>query len=191
MIELVAKIKKRNAKIGIIGLGYTGLPLAMAFAKEFRVVGYDVKKEIINLLFGGKSHIKDVKDDDIKKYLSKSFFPTDKHEELEKCDFIIICVPTPLTREKEPDLSYIIGACETIAKILRAGHFIILESTTYPGTTEEIVVPILEKSGLKAGVDFGVAYSPERIDPGSGYRVESISGITRYIADIRKRCSIK
>ena len=186
MKELFAKIENGNAKIGIIGLGYTGLPLALIFAKKFQVVGYDKNEKIANALLKGESHIKDVKNKELRNYLKKTFFPTNNHKELKKCDFIIICVPTPLTKEKEPDLSYIIGACETIAKILRAGHFIILESTTYPGTTEEIVVPILEKSGLKAGVDFGVAYSPERIDPGSGYKVESIPKI---VAGINLECT--
>lgn len=186
MKELLAKIENGNAKIGIIGLGYTGLPLAITFAKNFRVVGYDRNKGIANLLLNGKSHIKDVKEEYIKKYLNKTFFPTNNHKELEKCDFIIICVPTPLTEEKEPDLSYIKSACETIAEVLREGHFIILESTTYPGTTEEIVVPILEKSGLKAGVDFGVAYSPERIDPGSSHKVENIQKI---VAGINQECT--
>lgn len=188
MKGLLAKIENRDAKIGIIGLGYTGLPLAILFAKKFHVVGYDKNKKVVNLLSSGKSHIKDVKEEYIKKYMNKIFFPTNNHKELKKCDFIIICVPTPLTKEKEPDLGYIKSACEVIIKVLRRGHFIILESTTYPGTTEETVVPILERSGLKAGVDFGVAYSPERIDPGSSHKVENIpkivAGITRECTDI-------
>ena len=160
----------------------------MSFAKKFCVVGYDINEDIVNLLLNGKSHIKDVKNEEIKIYLNKTFFPTNKYAGLKKCDFIVICVPTPLTEEKEPDLSYVKSACEVILKILRKGHFIILESTTYPGTTEEIVVPILERSGLKAGVDFGVAYSPERIDPGSGHKVEKIpkivAGINQVCTDI-------
>lgn len=189
MKNLLMKIKDKTARIGIIGLGYTGLPLAIAFAKKFNVVGYDIKEKTADYLLGGKSHIRDVNDDMIKKYLNKSFYPTTDHKELEECDFIIICVPTPLTAEKEPDISYIKNACETIAMILRLrrGQFVILESTTYPGTTEEVVIPILERSGLKAGIDFGVAYSPERIDPGNKkYTVEKIP---KVVGGINEECT--
>ena len=187
MKNLLIKIKTKTARIGIIGLGYTGLPLAIAFAKKFNVVGYDIKEKTVDYLLGGKSHILDVGDSDLKQYLNKSFYPTTDHKELEKCDFIIICVPTPLTTEKEPDLGYVKDACETIADILKKGQFVILESTTYPGTTEEVVIPILERSGLKAGVDFGVAYSPERIDPGNkGYTVEKIP---KVVGGINEECT--
>jgi UDP-N-acetyl-D-glucosamine dehydrogenase len=189
MKNLLMKFKDKTATIGIIGLGYTGLPLAIAFAKKFNVVGYDTNEKTVDYLLGGKSHILDVNDDMIKKYLNKSFYPTTNHKALEKCDFIIICVPTPLTAEKEPDLSYIKSACATIARILRLrrGQFVILESTTYPGTTEEVVIPILERSGLKAGVDFGVAYSPERIDPGNKeYTVEKIP---KVVGGVNEECT--
>lgn len=187
MKELREKIEKRDAKIGILGLGYVGLPLAMTFAKKFNVIGYDVNDEIVNDLRAGKSPIRDVKDNELEKHLkNKTFFPTDNYEELKSCDFFIICVPTPLTKEKEPDLRYIKLACGTIHKILRNGQFVILESTTYPGTTEEMVVPILETSGLTAGIDFGVAYSPERIDPGSGHEVAKIPKI---VAGINPECT--
>jgi UDP-N-acetyl-D-glucosamine dehydrogenase len=170
-------------------LGYTGLPLAITFAKKFNVVGYDIKEKTVEYLLGGKSHILDVGDSDLKQYLNKSFYPTTNLKDLEECNFIIICVPTPLTAEKEPDLVYIKNACETIARILRLrrGQFVILESTTYPGTTEEVVIPILERSGLKAGVDFGVAYSPERIDPGNKkYTVEKIP---KVVGGIDEECT--
>jgi UDP-N-acetyl-D-glucosamine dehydrogenase len=186
MVELVEKIGNENAEIGIIGLGYTGLPLAIAFSKKFHVAGYDVNKSRVNALLKGESHINDVKNEELKIYLNQTFFPTNNYEELKKCDFIIICVPTPLKKDKEPDLSYVKSACEVITKILRKKHFIILESTTYPGTTEEIVVPILERSGLKAGIDFGVAYSPERVDPGSGHNVENIPKI---VAGLDQKCT--
>jgi UDP-N-acetyl-D-glucosamine dehydrogenase len=189
MKNLLMKIKDKTATIGIIGLGYTGLPLAIAFAKKYNVVGYDIKEKTVDYLLGGKSHILDVDDDMIKKYLNKSFYPTTDRKNLEKCDFIIICVPTPLTTEKEPDLGYIKNACETIAKILRLGRgqFVILESTTYPGTTEEIVIPILERSRLKAGIDFGVAYSPERIDPGN--REFTVEKIPKVVGGINEECT--
>jgi UDP-N-acetyl-D-glucosamine dehydrogenase len=187
MKNLLLKIKTKTARIGIIGLGYTGLPLAIAFAKKFDVVGYDINKKTVNLLLNGKSLILDVGDSDLKRYLNESFYPTTDHKELEKCDFIIICIPTPLTAEKEPDLIYIKNACETIAMILRRGQFVILESTTYPGTTEEVVIPILEKSGLKAGIDFGVAYSPERIDPGN--REYTVEKIPKIVGGINEECT--
>ena len=187
MKNLLSKIENKTVKIGVIGLGYTGLPLAIAFAKKFNVVGYDIKEKTVDYLLGGKSHILDVGDSDLKQYLNKSFYPTTDHKELEKCDFIIICVPTPLTAEKEPDLSYIKNACETIARILKRGQFVILESTTYPGTTEEVVIPILERSGLKAGIDFGVAYSPERIDPGN--REFTVERIPKVVGGINEECT--
>ena len=187
MKNLLLKIKDKTARIGIIGLGYTGLPLAIAFAKKFNAVGYDINEKTVNRLLNGKSHILDVGDSDLKQYLNKSFYPTTNLKDLEECDFIIICVPTPLTAEKEPDLSYIKNACETITRILRRGQFVILESTTYPGTAEEVVIPILERSGLKAGVDFGVAYSPERIDPGNKeYTVEKIP---KVVGGINEECA--
>ena len=188
MKNLLLKIKDKTARIGIIGLGYTGLPLAIAFAKRFNVVGYDINEKTVDYLLGGKSHILDVGDSDLKQYLNESFYPTTDHKELEKCDFIIICVPTPLTAEKEPDLRYIKSACETITRILRLrrGQFVILESTTYPGTTEEVVIPILERGGLKAGVDFGVAYSPERIDPGN--KEYSVEKIPKVVGGIDEEC---
>ena len=185
MQQLMEKIKNKKAKIGIIGLGYTGLPLAMAFAKKYHVIGYDVDIEVITTLLDGKSHIDDVTDE-LSECLNETFFPTTHYEDLEKCDFIIICVPTPLTNEKEPDLLYVKSACETILKILRKKQFVILESTTYPGTTEDTVKHILERNDYVAGVDFGLAYSPERVDPGSGRRIEDISKI---VAGINNECT--
>ena len=184
MDKLITKIKTESATIGIIGLGYVGLPMAIAFAKKFNVVGYDVSEKTINHLLSGKSHIADVPSEHIEKYLGKTFQPTSDDKALGECDFILICVPTPLTDEKEPDLNYIKSACVTISKNLRKGQFVILESTTYPGTTEDAVIPALEKTGLKAGIDFGVAYSPERIDPGNKeYTVEKIPKIVGGIND--------
>lgn len=187
MKELLIKIGNGSAKIGIVGLGYTGLPLALEFAKKFEVVGYDISEKKINLLKGGKSYILDVRDNLIKEYINSSFNPTNDHKYLEKCDFIVICVPTPLTAEKEPNLDYIKSSCATILDVLREDQFIILESTTYPGTTEEIVIPILEKNGLNAGKDFGVAYSPERIDPGN--RTYTIKNIPKIVGGINDECT--
>lgn len=189
MNHLVQKIETNKACVGIVGLGYVGLPLAIAFSKKYNTVGYDVYDKCIENLLSGKSHILDVLDRTLQTYLGKSFFPTKNPEDLKKCDFLIICVPTPLSEKKEPDLTYIKTACNTISKILHKGQFVILESTTYPGTTEEVVLPILESSGLKVVDDFGLAYSPERIDPGNKqFSVEStpkiVGGVNEEATDI-------
>lgn len=184
MKQLISKIKNNTANIGIIGLGYVGLPLAMIFSKKYRVIGYDINKNVIESLCSGKSHVLDVTNVELDEYLNKTFYPTYDVEGLTNCDFLIICLPTPLTKEKEPDLSYIKKASETISTFLKKHQFVILESTTYPGTTEEIVIPILEKTGLIAGIDFGVAYSPERIDPGNKIRTENIPMIVGGINDL-------
>ena len=167
MQNLLIKINDKSAKIGIIGQGYVGLPLAMAFAKEFTVFGYDVCPDTIERLRAGRSHIQDVLDTQISQYLGLTYFPTSDPGDLHQCDFLIICVPTPLAEDKIPDLSCIKDACSTLKTILHQGQFVILESTTFPGTTDEVVVPILEETGLIAGSDFGIAYSPERVDPGN------------------------
>ena len=184
MNNLHIKIQNETAVVGIIGLGYVGLPLAIAFSKVFTTIGYEINENHINDLKNGKSHILDVPDNILQKYLFKSFNPVNNPEELKKCDFIIICVPTPLTEQNEPDLGYVKSACTTVSEILRTGQFIILESTTYPGTTKDVVRPILENSGLHAGKDFGLAYSPERIDPGNEkYTVENTPKVVGGIND--------
>lgn len=149
MENLLKRIQERSVTVGIIGLGYVGLPLAMAVSKNFTVLGYDVNKNTIDLLQIGESHIFDISKETIKSCINNSFFPTDNPIELKQCDIIIICVPTPLTEDKIPDLSYVKDATETVAKILNKGQFVILESTTYLGTTDEVVISILEESGLK------------------------------------------
>ena len=184
MDKLITKIKTKSTTIGIMGLGYVGLPMVIDFSKKFNVIGYDVSEKTINHLINGKSHIADVPSGDIEKYLGKSFQPTNDDKALDNCAFMIICVPTPLIDEKEPHLSYVKSACATISTILRKSQFVILESTTYPDTTEDVVIPALEKTGLKAGKDFGVAYSPERIDLGNKkYTVERIPKIVDGIND--------
>jgi len=187
MDDLISKIRDRSAVIGIIGLGYVGLPLVMTFSEKFTVIGLDVHKPTVESLMKGISHIQDIPSSILSKKVGKSFFPTDDPSELARCDFMIICVPTPLAGDRIPDLSYVSEACQTIQKVLRKGQFIILESTTFPGTTEDIVIPILEKSGLKAREDFGVAYSPERIDPGN--RQFSVSTVPKVVGGIDDRCS--
>ena len=185
--NLLAKIEDRSACVGIIGLGYVGLPLAIEFSKKFEVIGYDVNQAAIDQLQSGKSYIQDVSDSIVASQLNNSFYPTTNHEDLGKCDFIIICVPTPLTLENEPDLAYVKSACETIVKIMRKGQFIILESTTYPGTTEDVVLPILETSGLKVIDDFCLAYSPERIDPGNANY--TVSNTAKVVGGITEECT--
>lgn len=187
MKDLIQKVESESAVIGVLGMGYVGLPLAISFAKRFNVIGFDTNQVLINNLRLGKSHISDVSDDEIKHVLCRSFYPTSESSKLKECDIMIICVPTPLTKDKKPDLSYITGACKTISSFLRKGQFVILESTTYPGTTNEIVVPMLETSQLEAGTDFGVAFSPERIDPGN--KDYTIDKIPKVVGGINEECT--
>ena len=187
MQNLLSKIRDRSAKIGIIGQGYVGLPLAMAFAKEFVVFGYDVHSGMVKLLQAGKSHIQDVTNEQLTRCLDKTYFPTSNPENLNHCDFLIICVPTPLSEDKIPDLGYIKSASAAIKTVLHAGQFVILESTTYPGTTDEVIVPILEETGLIAGIDFGVAYSPERVDPGN--KQFPIDKVPTVVGGINAECT--
>ena len=151
----------------VVGLGYVGLPLCIAFAEKHVVHGYDVSKEKVSLLQNGQSYIEDITDEELAAVLNHSFFPTDDPSVIKGVEFVIICVPTPIDAKKSPDLRYVESAAATVSQHLTRGQTIILESTTYPGTTEEVVIPLLEQSGLKAGKDFFVAYSPERIDPGN------------------------
>ena len=161
--------------VGVIGLGYVGLPLAVSFSGKFRVIGFDTSGEKVGQISRGISPILDVESARLAEAVGRNLLCTPDPSRLGECDAIIICVPTPLSPEKEPDLSYVRSACATVASVLRPGMVVILESTTYPGTTEEVMIPILERSGLRPGEDFGVAYSPERIDPGSrAFRLEQI-----------------
>jgi UDP-N-acetyl-D-glucosamine dehydrogenase len=166
---LAERLDQRLATAGIIGLGYVGLPLAAACARAgFSTVGFDVDSEKIAALNGGRSYIDAVSSEDLARHVDgKKFRATDDFSQLSDCDVIVICVPTPLTRHREPDLKYVTNTAETIAKYLRKGQLVALESTTFPGTTEEVVKPILEKSGLKSGSDFFLGFSPEREDPGN------------------------
>ncbi|MFH1395192.1 MAG: nucleotide sugar dehydrogenase [Candidatus Omnitrophota bacterium] len=167
--RLRTKINDKKAVITVVGLGYVGLPIALEFAKKgFIVNGLDSNKERISKLQQGVSYINDVTSKTILAITrTGNFNGTVKEEILAESDVIIICVPTPLRKVKEPDISFIVKASETLSRYLRKGQMIILESTTYPGTTREVILPILEKSGLKLGEDFYLAFSPERIDPGN------------------------
>lgn len=167
--NLADKILNKTATIGIVGLGYVGLPLALEFAKKgFNSVGIDLSKQKISLLQKGENYIEDLKDEEIKAVVTQQKLRAfDNFEVASTLDIIYICVPTPFTATKDPDLEYILSAGESLSKKLRPGQLIILKSTTFPGTTENYLIPELEKSGLKAGVDFFVAFSPERVDPGN------------------------
>ncbi|MFH1612913.1 MAG: nucleotide sugar dehydrogenase [bacterium] len=166
-MDLQEKILKKQAKIGIIGLGYVGLPLSVEFAKSgYDVLGFEIDEKKVDLINNGKSYITDISSDEIQKLVkSKKLKATLQKSFFKEMDVIVICVPTPLTKTKEPDISYIVNSVQNIFQYLRKDQLIILESTTYPGTTEEIVLPMLEKSGLKVGKDFYLAFSPERVDP--------------------------
>ena len=153
-------------KVGVVGLGYVGLPLVVAFAQAgSEVVGFDINEGLISSLRSGSSHIEDVPASQLADVAETVTYTSDAGP-LSTCDAVIVCVPTPLTDNREPDLTALENAADQLSKILKPGQLVVLESTTYPGTTRELLVPMLEESGLVAGVDFAVAFSPERVDPG-------------------------
>ena len=181
------KILSKKAKIGVIGLGYVGLPLAMAFAKKgFKVCGIDVDKDRVSRLKKGRSYILDLKPSEIVALQKNgSLTVTSDLSHIKRLDAFIICVPTPLLKTKEPDVSFIISATEMIKKHMKHGQIVVLESTTYPGTTDEVVLPILESTGLKERRDFYLAFSPERIDPGNTKYV--VTNIPKVVGGISER----
>ena len=188
-IELKRKIRARSAKVGIIGLGYVGLPLAMEMAKAgFQVTGIDLSQEKVNSINGGISYIPDVASETVASFVAGAKLrATQSLAAVGELDTINICVPTPLRKNKDPELSYVIAAVEVIRNHIRAGQLIILESTTYPGTSREVVLPILEESGLKVGSDFFLAYSPERVDPGN--RTFHTRNIPKVVGGVTPRCT--
>ena len=165
--ELLARIESHDAVVGIIGLGYVGLPLAVAFSEAgFKTLGFDVKPEVIDGLNAGRSHITDVTSERLAKLTGDGpFEATLDFSRLGEADAVVICVPTPLSKTDDPDLSFVVAAAEAVRSTLRPGQLVVLESTTYPGTTREIVQPMLEETGLAAGEDFFLSFSPERVDP--------------------------
>jgi len=168
-MSLLEKIERMEAQVGVIGLGYVGLPLAVVVGQAgYRVVGVDLSARVVEGVNAGRSHIGDVRDEEVEALVRAGRLrATSDYAALRECDVIIICVPTPLDRNRQPDISYILAAAEGIAAHMRPGQLISLESTTYPGTTEEDLLPVLERSGLKVGRDFFLCFSPERVDPGS------------------------
>ena len=165
--DLLARIESHDAVVGIIGLGYVGLPLAVTFSEAgFKTLGFDVKPKVIDGLNGGRSHITDVASDRLAKLTENGTFEaTLDFNRLGEADAVVICVPTPLSKTDDPDLSFVVAAAEAVRSSLRPGQLVVLESTTYPGTTREIVQPMLEETGLVAGEDFFLSFSPERVDP--------------------------
>ena len=181
------RINRRDITVGVVGLGYVGLPLVLAFSKQgFRVLGFDIDAHKTNLLAAGKSYIKHIPSEEIAQMLERGRFEaTIDYARVAEADALLICVPTPLTPQREPDLAYVTSTAEAIRPSLRRDHLVILESTTYPGTTREVLLPILEASGLKEGSDFYLAYSPEREDPGN--KRFSTTGIPKVVGG----CSVE
>ena len=186
--ELLKKLDSSKAKVGVIGLGYVGLPLVLRFCEEgFSVTGFDVDVEKVSSLMKGRSYIKHIPSSSIKEAVEAGFLKaTSDMSKLRDMDAIIICVPTPLTSMREPDMSYVVGTANEIAKFIRPGQLVSLESTTYPGTTDELLVPRFEKNGLKAGKDFFLVFSPEREDPGR--TDHSTKTIPKVVGGVTKNC---
>ncbi|MFH1699479.1 MAG: nucleotide sugar dehydrogenase [Candidatus Zixiibacteriota bacterium] len=193
--KILDKIKDKSARIGIIGLGYVGLPLAVEFAESgYNVTGIDISKNKVKLISGGHSDIDDIPDNRVAPLIRSKFLKaTTDQSHLSKIDCVFICVPTPLSKTKDPDISYILAACEAVVKYLHKDMLVVLESTTYPGTTDEVIKPRLEESGLKAGLDFYLAFSPERVDPGNAHYTTKntprvVGGITDKCTQVAKTC---
>ncbi len=183
--HFIKKIQKKKALVGVIGMGYVGLPLVLRFCEVgYKVLGFDVDSKKVAMLRKGRSYLKSISGSLISQYIRKGYLEvTDQFPRLNEPDCILICVPTPLTEKKEPDLQYIEKTTDSIRSCLRKGQLIVLESTTYPGTTEELVLPKLESTGLRVGKDFFLGYSPEREDPGNKgfatYQIPKVvSGVT-------------
>ena len=192
-MELLKKIEGKQATLGVIGLGYVGLPLAVEFARAgFKVVGYDVDERKVKELMAGRSYIPDVPSDHLADVVKNGrFVATTDSKRLAEADIIDICVPTPLRKTKDPDMTYVVQAVEATAAILKKGQLIILESTTYPGTTVEVVQPTLAAKGFTPGTDFYLAFSPERVDPGNPqYQTKNIPKVVGGINEDSTRAAV-
>lgn len=189
MSDLLGLIEQRRAVVSVVGLGYVGLPLAVAFATAgFRVIGFDVDEPRVALLNAGVSHIPDVDSAILQQFvMTGAFEATSDFGRMAEVDTISICVPTPLRKTKDPDISYVMSAAEGVARALHPNQLIVLESTTYPGTTEELLLPMFESTGMRAGTDFFLAFSPERIDPGNPeFKVHNTP---KVIGGVTPRCT--
>jgi len=186
---LIEKARRREVLFGIVGLGYVGLPLAVELAGAgYRVLGFDISERVVDGLNAGRSHVKDVSDEQLRAAVeARRFEATTDMSRLGEPDAISICVPTPLSKFKDPDVSYIVAATEAVKRTLRRGQAIILESTTYPGTTREILQPAFESTGLRVGEDFFLAFSPERVDPGNP--VWQTRNTPKVVGGITPRCA--
>jgi UDP-N-acetyl-D-glucosamine dehydrogenase len=187
--DLLARLKRKNFTAAVIGLGYVGLPLAVEYAGAgIQVIGIDVDGLKVRSLRAGKSYIGDIPSETIREIVAAGFFrATSDFSALAEADTVNICVPTPLRKTKDPDLSYIVNAAEQVAKYLHRDMLIVLESTTYPGTTEEVLVPMFEQKGLKVGQDIFLAFSPERVDPGNAQY--TTKNIPKVVGGVTPRCS--
>src|SRR3954466_7540141 len=167
--ELLSRIQDRSATVGVVGLGYVGLPLAVEFAKAgFHVIGYDVSERVVSLINAGESHIQDVHSSEVAELVrSGKLEATTDEDRLSETDAISIAVPTPLSKTRDPDMSYVLSAADAAMRQAHKGMLVVLESTTYPGTTREILVPALASRGFTVGEDVFAAFSPERVDPGN------------------------
>lgn len=187
--SLLESVRSRQARVGVIGLGYVGLPLAVEFARAgFSTTGFDLDAGKVGAIRAGESYIDDVQTRDVADLGAKGLLTaTTDFEALADCDTVTICVPTPLRKTKDPDLSFIVAAAESVAVRLHPGMLIVLESTTYPGTTDELVLPILQRTGLVCGKDFFLAFSPERIDPGN--RKFHTRNVPKVIGGVTSDCT--
>ena len=191
--KLLEKIGSKDALVGVIGLGYVGLPLSRAFAEAgLRVLGFDLDEHKVDSLMKGKSYIEQIPSKWLRETVAEQrFSATTDFSRLSEPDVILICVPTPLTQTREPDMTYIVHTSESISAALRPGQLVVLESTTYPGTSREVVLPILERSGLRVGEDYFLAYSPEREDPGrKDYNVHTIPKVVGGLDEPSQRAAI-
>jgi len=184
-----AKILNKMAIIAVVGLGYVGLPLAVEKAKAgYKVIGFDIQEKRVDLINQGVNYIGDIVDADLKGIVDNGLLSaTTDYSNILKCDAVMICVPTPLDKYHQPDISYVKNSCLEIKRYLRKGMLIVLESTTYPGTTREIVMPILESTGLKCGQDFYLAFSPERVDPGN--KLYNTKNTPKVVGGITEKCT--
>jgi len=187
--QLLEKIEKKTAVIGVIGLGYVGLPLAVEKAKVgYRVIGFDIQEKKVDMVNKGINYIGDILDSELKEVVEKGLLSaTPDYSFLKDVDAVAICVPTPLDKNQQPDISYVRDSTIELSKYLHSGMLVVLESTTYPGTTEEIVKPILDSTGLVCGEDYFLAYSPERVDPGNKFY--KVKNTPKVVGGVTERCT--